>query len=58
MMIPCRKCHQLFIPDKDTQEIIDQGFIDFGSLLCDDCWFDEENQDFSPDEFSDADSGI
>jgi hypothetical protein len=60
MKIRCKVCGEFFVPDKDTEELISDGYIDSATVdTCDDCW-DMMNHlyDDVADMISDADSGL
>jgi hypothetical protein len=57
MKIRCKVCGEFFNPDKETVELVSDGFIDVDT--CDDCW-DMLNHlyDDTEEMLSDADPGL
>lgn len=60
MKIRCKVCGEFFVPDKETVELVTDGFIDSTTVdTCDECW-DMVNHlyDDIEDMISDADPGL
>jgi hypothetical protein len=60
MKIRCKVCGEFFVPNKETVELVSDGFIDSATIdTCDECW-DMMNHlyDDIEDMISDADAGL
>jgi hypothetical protein len=60
MKIRCKVCGEFFNPDKESVELVSDGYIESASVdTCDDCW-DMLNHLYDDNEemFSDADPGL
>lgn len=57
--LKCRKCGDNITLTKDTQDLLNEGYLELSAInICDECFDMEHNTDFEYEQYSDADPGL
>jgi hypothetical protein len=59
MKTTCKKCGESFTIDKESEELIEDGYYSLADAsICIDCFESMQNTDFEYEQYSDADNGL